>query len=170
MDTASEIKARVSIRQIVDRYDLKVERGGFISCPFHDERTPSLKIYEQPGKGFCCFGCGAAGSVIDFVMLLFHINFRQAVVRIASDFGIVTTNNRMGLKEKRRWQIEQARKLREERERIKWINDLCALHRTHWLNYKNCEPWSDKWCDALIELPRIDYELEELLCIRKTTT
>lgn len=158
------------MRQIADRYDLEVERGGFISCPFHDERTPSLKVYEQPGKGFCCFGCGAAGSVIDFVMKLFGIGFRQAVVRIGSDFGIAVTNSRMGLKEKRKWQIDQNARLRRERERTKWINDLCALHRTHWLNYKNCEPWSDKWCDALTELPRIDYELEELLCTRKTTT
>lgn len=158
------------MRQIVDRYDLKVERGGFISCPFHDERTPSLKIYEQPGKGFCCFGCGAAGSVIDFVMLLFRIGFRQAVLRISSDFGISINNSPAGIKERRNWQMQQARKLRKERERNDKIDELCALHRRHWLAYKNGEPWSDKWCDALIELPRIDYELEELLCIRKTTT
>lgn len=170
MDTASEIKARVSMRQIVDRYDLKVERGGFISCPFHDERTPSLKIYEQPGKGFYCFGCGAAGSVIDFVMKLFRIGFRQAVVRIGTDFGIVITSSRLGLKEKRRWQEEQARKLRLERKRQAQINSLSAEYCRLWQDYKNNEPWSDKWCEALGKLPDIEWKLEELTCTQKTTT
>ena len=170
MDAANEIKSRLSMRQVAERYGIEIERGGFCVCPFHSEKTASLKLYSEPGKGFCCFGCGAAGSVIDFVMLLFHIGFRQAVIRIGTDFGIVTTSSRLGLKEKRKWQEEQARKLRLERKRQAQINSLSAEHFRLWHNYKNSEPWSDKWCEALDKLPDIEWKLEELTCIQKTIT
>ena len=158
------------MRQIVERYDLKVERGGYISCPFHMEKTPSLKVYEQPGKGFYCFGCGAAGSVIDFVMLLFHIGFRQAVVRIGNDFGIEISNSRVGIKERRRWQAEQVTKQRAEQKRQTKLLELAAEYCRLWQDYKNNEPWSDKWCEALGKLPDIEWKLEELTCTQKTTT
>jgi DNA primase len=170
MDIVNEIKSRISMRQITEKYNLQIERGGYIACPFHEERTPSLKIYDQPGKGFCCFGCGAAGSVIDFVMLLHKIGFRQAVVRIASDFGIISISNRAGIKERRRWQIEQIKKQKLTAIKKERINTLTAEHCRHWLAYKKESPWSDKWCQALIAMPKIDYELEELMCTQKTTT
>lgn len=47
-------------------------------CPFHDEKTPSFKINEA--KGFYhCFGCGAHGGVIDFVMLTEGLDFAKAM-------------------------------------------------------------------------------------------
>lgn len=46
-----------------------------------------MKIYPGSG-GWHCFGCGAGGSVIDFVMRLFDINFRQAVLRLDMDFRL----------------------------------------------------------------------------------
>lgn len=41
--------------------------GGYARCPFHDDDTPSFKIYP-PGRGAHCFGCGFNGTTIDFVM------------------------------------------------------------------------------------------------------
>ena len=169
MDAVTEIKARVSMRQIVERYGITVERGGYISCPFHMEKTPSLKIYDQPGKGFCCFGCGAAGSVIDFVMRLFKLTFRQAVVRIGLDFGIAVTGGSPGIKERRRWQAEQFAKALAERNRQARIDILCDEYRFAWFICQNTEPLSDAWCMAVTRLPKIDYELEELLCTPKRT-
>ena len=169
MDTVSEIKARLSMRQITDKYGIGVERGGFCICPFHTEKTPSLKIYSEPGRGFYCYACNTGGSVIDFVMLLFKIGFRQAVVRIGTDFGIVATDSRLGLKEKTQWQVEQARKLRLERKRQAQMNELAAEHCRLWQDYQNSEPWSDKWCNALAKMPEIDWKLEGL-CIQNMTT
>lgn len=169
MDAVTEIKARLSMRQIVERYGLKMERGGYITCPFHDERTPSLKIYDQPGKGFCCFGCGAAGSVIDFVMRLFHLPFRVAVRRICLDFGIAMTNGQAGIKERRRWQMEQVRLARAARARQCRMDGLCDEYRFAHFISQNTEPFSDAWCMAVTLMPKIDYELEELMCTQKTT-
>lgn len=54
------------------------------SCPFHNDRTPSMKADNR----FHCFGCGADGDVIDFVSRLFGISNLEAAQKIASDFGI----------------------------------------------------------------------------------
>ncbi len=47
-------------------------------CPFHEERTPSFCIYPE-GGGYHCFGCGAHGSSIDFLMKTKGLSFPEAV-------------------------------------------------------------------------------------------
>jgi hypothetical protein len=42
-----------------------VGRDGKVSCPFHEDRTPSLHVYERPEQGWYCFGCGRGGSIYD---------------------------------------------------------------------------------------------------------
>ena len=88
MRMAEEIKELLPMQTVVEHYGFEVSRSGFIKCPFHQgDHTASLKIYPGTG-GFHCFGCGAHGSVIDFVMRLFGLNFRQAVLRINADFHL----------------------------------------------------------------------------------
>jgi DNA primase len=56
-------------------------------CPFHSENTPSF--YVSPKKGlFHCFGCGAAGNAISFVMKYHNFDFKDALEFIASKYGI----------------------------------------------------------------------------------
>jgi hypothetical protein len=49
---------------------LHVPRSGKVRCPFHDDHTPSLHVYADPGHGWYCFGCGQGGSIYDFAALL----------------------------------------------------------------------------------------------------
>jgi DNA primase catalytic core len=57
-------------------------------CPFHEEKAPSFHI--TPAKNlFHCFGCGAAGSVIDFIMRKDGVSFQQAVERLFVETGVV---------------------------------------------------------------------------------
>ena len=166
MSAADEIKQRVSMRQAAEFYEFKPNRMGFINCPFHNEKTPSLKLYDEPGRGFSCFGCGATGSVIDFVMRLFNIGFRQAVVRIDHDFRlnihannmenvpILHTNNELLEK----WNA--MRKLRDEYE-MKII-----LYRLFWWAKKNLRPKttndiiSPLYIEACRELPILNHYFE----------
>jgi DNA primase len=61
-----EIKERLSIEKVLAHYNLRPDRHNFLKCPFHGDEDPSLKIY--PGTNtFNCFGCGAAGDVIEFI-------------------------------------------------------------------------------------------------------
>lgn len=49
-----------------------------IHCPFHTDRRPSFKVYEKTNT-FHCFGCGAHGSPVDFVMRFQNCGFKEAV-------------------------------------------------------------------------------------------
>lgn len=84
-----EILCNIDMNDIFMQYGFKPNRGGFIRCPFHKEKTASLKAYSN-NKRFKCFGCGKGGNVIDFVMELFNIDFKQAIARLAYDFNIST--------------------------------------------------------------------------------
>ena len=55
-------------------------------CPFHDEKSPSFHV--TPSKNYYhCFGCGAGGDVIDFMMKTDHLSFTETIERLASQIG-----------------------------------------------------------------------------------
>lgn len=108
-EICQNIRQLVPMKEAVEFYGLPVNRAGFISCPFHEEKTPSCKIYES---SFNCFGCGAGGDVIDFVRKLYEIDFKAAVTRINCDFGLNLPLKREPSKEEQ----ERARKIKAERE------------------------------------------------------
>ncbi len=56
-------------------------------CPFHDEKTPSFHVRPQVGL-WHCFGCGQGGDVISFVQQIDHLDFREAVERLAGRLGV----------------------------------------------------------------------------------
>ena len=84
-----EFKARLPLAEIVGRY-VKLTRRGREQlglCPFHQEKTPSFNVVED--KGFYhCFGCGAHGTAIDFVMAIEGLDFPEALERLADLTGI----------------------------------------------------------------------------------
>ncbi len=84
MTVFNAVKQSVTTRQVVEMYGLKIRRNNMVSCPFHNDRTPSMKVDNR----FHCFGCGADGDVIDFVSRLYGISSLEAAQKIASDFGI----------------------------------------------------------------------------------
>ena len=77
----NDIKQRVSLLRLVESQGYEIKRQGkdyVIRCPFHEDDTASLVI--TPDKNlFHCFGCGAAGSVIDWVMKTQGVSFKHAV-------------------------------------------------------------------------------------------
>ena len=80
-----DIKDRVDLRDLVRYYGLDVNRGGFACCPFHNERNPSFKVYEDH---YHCFGCGAHGDHTDFVEKLYGVSNIEAAKKISHDFGV----------------------------------------------------------------------------------
>lgn len=62
----TEIKQRLSIATVLSHYHLQPGRHNFLKCPFHGDEDPSLKVYPETNT-FNCFGCGAAGDVIEFI-------------------------------------------------------------------------------------------------------
>ncbi|MBR3652357.1 MAG: hypothetical protein IKN60_00205 [Bacteroidales bacterium] len=78
------IKQHVTARQAAETYGLTVRRSGMARCPFHDDKTPSLKLDER----YYCFGCHATGDAIDFTANFFHIGLREAAEKLAADFHL----------------------------------------------------------------------------------
>ena len=84
-----ELRARVSLAETVARRVKLVRRGrDYIGlCPFHKERTPSFNVVED--KGFYhCFGCGAHGDVMGFLMQTESLSFPEAVEQLARQAGL----------------------------------------------------------------------------------
>ena len=82
-----ELKARIGIAEVIGKQVRLVRRGRQYTglCPFHGEKTPSFHVWDDH---YHCFGCGAHGSVIDFVMQSEKVGFREAVERIALLAGL----------------------------------------------------------------------------------
>ena len=85
MNLFEAVKAAVTPRMAAERYGLPVRQGNMVCCPFHNDRTPSMKLNEDY---FYCFGCGACGDVIDLAARLFDLSKYEAVQKLAADFGI----------------------------------------------------------------------------------
>jgi DNA primase len=84
-----EIRQRVALPDVVMRKVRLVKRGREYSglCPFHNEKSPSFTVNEDKGF-FHCFGCGAHGDVIGFVMRIENLGFPEAVERLAGEAGL----------------------------------------------------------------------------------
>ncbi|MEE1196134.1 MAG: CHC2 zinc finger domain-containing protein [Lachnospiraceae bacterium] len=84
MNIFEAVKKSITTRQAAEHYEIKVSRKGMACCPFHKDRTPSMKVDER----YYCFGCGATGDVIDFVASFHNLGKKDAAVKLVQDFGV----------------------------------------------------------------------------------
>jgi DNA primase len=84
-----ELRSRISLGGLVGRRVRLQRKGRELAglCPFHHEKTPSFYVVEDKAF-FHCFGCGAHGSAIDFVMRADNLDFLEAIERLALEAGI----------------------------------------------------------------------------------
>ncbi len=75
---------QLDLIDVARQYGL-AERGNMVNCIFHNDRTPSMKLYHDH---FHCFGCGAHGDVTDFTTQLFGLSKYEAAQKLCVDFGI----------------------------------------------------------------------------------
>lgn len=130
------IRQSVTMRQLAVSYGYKIYRSGMICCPFHDDKKPSMKIYDGD-RGYYCFVCNEGGNIFNFVMKHDGLEFEPAVRRIAGMFGIPLSDGKSGLTEADRQRIAENRAKREaaqkerkaNQERLNELtNQLHALH------------------------------------------
>ena len=89
-----ELKLRSDITEIASSYvNLKRHGRNMVGlCPFHGEKTPSFNIYTENGS-FYCFGCGAGGDVITFIMKIENLDYVEAVKFLAQRAGMEMPEN-----------------------------------------------------------------------------
>ncbi len=84
-----ELKARCNIEDVISQYvPLKRAGSNLVGCcPFHSERTPSFTVFSA-NENFYCFGCGAGGDVITFMMKMENVDYITAVEHLAQRAGL----------------------------------------------------------------------------------
>lgn len=92
-----EVVSRGDIVEIIgSRIQLKKAGREFKACcPFHDEKTPSFTVSPQK-QFYHCFGCGAHGTAIGFLMEYDHMGFVEAVEELAGELGLEVPRERTG--------------------------------------------------------------------------
>lgn len=173
-DYASIIKSSVSCRDMLERMGVSVNRAGFAICPFHHEKTASLKVYEPSTRGWYCHACHAGGDVIDMARLWYGTDFRGAMDRLNEEFSLGLPIGQPLTPEQR----EQMRRERNQRERDRQrrkrrveaagraYNAASDAYRENERLIDQTAPegplddWSDAFCEALKRRDTLLYELE----------
>ncbi|MCR1917688.1 CHC2 zinc finger domain-containing protein [Frisingicoccus caecimuris] len=151
------VKQSVTTQQAASFYGIRVGRKGMACCPFHNDRTPSMKVDSR----FYCFGCGASGDVIDFAASLHGLGKREAAVRLAEDFSIVYDDKTLPDRKRCRPPPQQksAEQRFQETERY-CFRVLCDYLRLleHWKTAYAPQPQDAVWHPLFVEaLQRISY-------------
>lgn len=155
--TSDEIKQSVSMREVVERYGVRVNNHGFCCCPFHKEKTPSMKIYKD---SYNCFGCGANGDIFSFVMGMEHCDFKTAYKALGGSYRQQSDHQRnlYNYHLQKRRENELKRLQREEQEKRELIEEI-KMQKL----FKTLSPvFSDDWCEAVNRLEYLFYRLELL--------
>jgi DNA primase len=88
-DKLEEVRTRADIVEVIGAH-VRLKRAGrnFVGlCPFHNEKTPSFSVNAERGF-FHCFGCGAGGTVFNFVMRTEGLSFPEAIESLARRYGV----------------------------------------------------------------------------------
>lgn len=167
MNIFETVKQSVTTRQAAEHYGIKVGRNGMACCPFHKDRTPSMKVDER----YYCFGCGVTGDVIDFVASFHNLGKRDAAVKLVQDFRIdydMEQHKKIIVPDKRivpKLSFEQ----RYEQTKTRYIRVLLDYRRLlkSWKELYTPKMEDENWhllfCEALQESSYIEYLIDVLL-------
>ena len=159
MNQFETVKTAVTPRMAAERYGLPVRQGNMVCCPFHNDRTPSMKLNEDY---FYCFGCGVHGDVIALTAQLFDIPPADTAKKLAADFGIAEQKPSVLAKLKRSKSQAEL-----EGRSFRVLGDYLQILRD-WKT--NCTPQSPedaidpRYAEACHMLERIENMLDILSC------
>ena len=163
------IKDRLTMSEVLLRYGYEPNRSKFICCPFHNEKTPSMKIYEQD---FHCFGCGEHGDVISFVQKLFGLSFPDTLKKIDADFNLglfehISNRKRLDISRQSYQRKKERERQKQEIEDVKnryWdiFGEWVRLDRNKTLYAPKTpdEEWHPLFVEALQKLAYQEYLLD----------
>lgn len=168
MNLFEAVKDAVPMREAAEYYGIHSRRNGMACCPFHDDKTPSLKLYE---RRFHCFGCQEDGDVIDFVGKLYGLESKQAAEKIAEDFRVQYDRLDVWDSQKRPSVISKltaAQEYRKKENRCYYV--LCQYFhllrdwKERYAPQREDEDWHPLFVEALQRADYIEYLLDSLIC------
>ena len=129
-ELVEEVRERNDIVDVISSYIRIQKRGNnYVGlCPFHNEKTPSFVV--SGGKQmYTCFGCGASGNVIGFVMKYENYSFQEALQSLAARVGMELPESDYDKEEKKNRDIKQ-RLLEIHKEATKFYYHSLLKHET----------------------------------------
>ena len=163
MSIFETVKQSVTTQQAAERYGIRVERNGMCRCPFHEDKTPSMKLDRR----YYCFGCGATGDVIDFVSRLRGIGSKEAAILLAQDFAIPYDGGADKPSKPQQQNTDEQNYQHMERYSLRVLLDYYRLLCRWKEDYAPQTPedgYDQRFVDALQKLSLVEYLLDELLC------
>lgn len=162
MTIFDDIKKLVDVPTAARSYGVEVHRGNMALCPFHRERNPSCKLYNDH---YYCFGCQAHGDVIRLVQELFGLSAIEAAKQINSDFGLGLDLDKPPDMEKvnrRRMEIAERK---AEKARVEHMYDVLLRYFTlldkYKMRYAPTSPDDDRLSSARLDR-RFVYALQNI--------
>ena len=133
MTIFDDIKDLVDVPTAARSYGVEVHRGNMALCPFHRERHPSCKLYEDH---YYCFGCQAHGDVIKLVQELFGLTPIEAVKQLNSDFALGLDVDKSPDMEKVNRRRREIAERKAEKARVEHMYDVLMRYFTLLDKYK----------------------------------
>ena len=166
MNPFETVKQNTSARQVAEFYGANVNKNGMCKCPFHNDKTPSMKIDER----FYCFGCNETGDAVDYVSKLFGIGLREAAIKICEDLSLEydkTTQKTKSVSKPIRPQRSEAQVFAEAQKNIfRVLSDFRNLLMKWKKEYEPRSPdeeYHPHYVEALQEIDHVEYQLDTLL-------
>ena len=165
-DDIKAVKQSVTMRDVAKMYGYNVTRSGFMRCCFHNDNSPSMKVYDGSG-GFYCFVCHAGGDIIKFVREHDNLDFEPAVRLIANHFGIPIADGEKPLSDAERKRIEDKRAEREAAEKARKadqerLHELSEELHTLRGEQEQFEPLGAAWCGLQKKIEKAEREWDYL--------
>ena len=160
------VRENLTARQVAEYYGLKVNRNGMACCPFHDDRSPSMKIDNR----YYCFGCLAKGDAVDYVARMFGLRPKAAAEKICADLGLAYDRDRRGSPP--RAKPVKTKKTDEQlfKEAEKYVFFVLCDYHDKLLKWKTesapkspDEEFHPYFVEALQEIDHVEYLLDTLL-------
>lgn len=81
------VKESVNIVQLCNDNGIKIDRGNFTICPWHQDSSPSLHIYPETNTCFC-FACNKQGDVIEYASAVYGIPYNRVIERLNAEYHL----------------------------------------------------------------------------------
>lgn len=157
MNTFGLVNSYLTMPDVARLLGYTPNKAGFIRSPFHDERTPSCKLYNEPGRGYCDFSSGDAGDCIRFTARVLQVNNWEACRYLVDAFHLPINTKNSALTKRKVQELKQQREA-DRKHRIlnkqKTVSEMDSLKSTirtceNLLINPHIEPLSDVWCLAV---------------------
>ncbi len=152
---ASKLRIGSSVTLVAKFYGIEVNGGGFTSCLFHAERTPSLKLYTDH---FYCFGCGKSGDVVALIAEKFNVSQFESAKMIMSDFNLNSMQMKAtatAQKHHSEWERETLHLLKQYLEYLKYFERVYAPK-------EKSDSINEIWVKSIHSISLIEYYIDIL--------